>query len=230
MVLVAVLLCGSLTACKKQQEPQTAPQTETPSQVESSVPEESSQSVESSENSVIGNPQLTKKGCPPLEEELQQLYLDAYEMVRAFNLCLFEVNQNKSVDLNGMTYYAVADERFDSYEKLEDYLGTLFTDECIDTYLLSEFSCIQKKDGKAYQIDASGSEDVAYAGHVFTVESQTEKEISLKAVAYYVADAYQGKPFYKTPKNPQDYKTREFEFQLVATDDGWRFDQCPFMQ
>lgn len=230
--LILGLLCGGLTACKKDSNPQlqSQPQSQPQSDVASQT---SSESVESSldyEDKTSEDETLTAKGCPPLSKDLQTLYADAYTMVRAFNLCAFETDTEDGVEIDGIFCYRVKDQRFATYKDMRTYLGTLFTDDCIDTYLLTNESCVREYNGKVYQINASGTEDAGYAGHVFTVESQTAQQIDLKATAYYTEKAQNRNPFYETPENPDGFTTKDFTFQLVFTDKGWRFSQCPFMQ
>ncbi len=177
------------------------------------------------------DPALTAKGDPPLTRDLQLLYERAYDFTRAFNLCLFQVNENASVVINGMTYHPISDPRFSSIEALRAELEQVFTASFVAESLLGQDSCVQADEaGNACLLEASGTENADYAGHVFVVNSRTPSRISLTATVYYAEGGYEGEPFYTAPADPERYTTQTYDFSLVNTADGWRFDSFAFLQ
>ncbi len=176
------------------------------------------------------NSQLTEVGCPPLPENFQLMFQAAQEMVRGFNLSQFQSDAANPITLNGMEYFPIIDTRFNTMDKLETYLAQYFTKEFIDSSLLTSESCVQEHEGLPYVLNVGASPDQTYAGHVFTVDSQTDSKIEMTATVYFSDDVYSGSCFYTTPSNPEDYTTKEMHYTLEYTDDGWRYSQFPYMQ
>ncbi len=174
--------------------------------------------------------ELTAKGYPPLSTDLQILFQDAQEMVRAFSLCSFQTLPGITKDFGGMPYLLVNDPRFSTKDELITYLERLFTDRFIYENLLTAEGCVKfGEDGLIYVLDASGSADATYAGHVITVTNHTPSQIDFTATVYYQED-YNGEYFYDTPKKPETFTTKAMEFSLLYTQKGWRFQKCPFIQ
>ncbi len=177
------------------------------------------------------NQQLTAVGMPPLAENLQLMYQGAEEMARAFTLCSFQTDASQTITIDGMDYNPIIDSRFNTYTKLEAYLAQYFTQEFIEEQLLSKDSCVKKaEDDVAAVIAASGAEDALYAGHVFRIDSKTDKEIRFTATVYFSEEPYLEAYFFTTPDDPSDFTTKEFAFQLDYTEKGWRYSQFPFLR
>ena len=235
VLLVFALVMVAAVGCQKKE-----PEAETPT----SVPPVSSQTVPSGvqdplppvssatySDLITEDTSLTAQGCPPLSRDLQVLYQDAYEMYRRFSLCDFQNDSTLPFEIDGMTFYAITDPRFGSYQNLRTYLQRFFTDEFINEQLLNQSSCVREAEsGVACVLEASGTENADYAGHVFRVDNRTSNRIELKATVYYAKDGASGKPFYTAPGNPERYTTKEYSFQLLYTVNGWRFTEFAFLQ
>lgn len=189
-------------------------------------------SVNTSQDASIGeNLQKTQSGYPPLAENLQDMYQEAEMMAWAFELCQFQVDKTQTVTINGMSYYPIIDSRFPTYAKLQEYLSGLFTQEYIDTKLLTENGCVQQgPGGEAAMIDASGADDQTYAGHVFQVTAKNDQTIAFTATVYYADDVYTGQYFYTHPSNAGEFTTRDFNFQLDYTANGWRYSKFSYLR
>ncbi|MBR4867869.1 MAG: hypothetical protein IKU10_01825, partial [Clostridia bacterium] len=174
---------------------------------------------------------LTAKGYPPLPLDQQILWQDAHEMVGSFALCHFKTATGLTREIDGMTYDVIADERFPLYTDLVTYLQRFFTDEFIYNSLLTANSPVKpSQEQLACVIQASGADNATYAGHVFTVDSVLPDRVTFTAKVYYVKSGVAGDPFYKTPKNPNAYTTKDLGYEMVMTDNGWRFAQCPYLK
>ena len=218
VIFLALCLClvaATLTACAKAPAPAPTP----------SAPTQSSQPQRPTEDKV-----LTAKGCPPIPQPLQQLYLDSQEMAAAFALCHFTTD-GVTRQIGNQTYDVISDPRFPTYQALEDYLNELFTQDYVAAVFLNPTGPVQKSaDGLACAIQASGVSDVTYAGHVFRVDQETDTKIQLTATVYYAENDRAGEPFFTVPQNPQDYTTTEMAFTFVNSQDGWRMSACPYIQ
>lgn len=232
VILLASLLLTGLAGCKKEN-----PDSEG-SDVSGAVSElppvaESSQTASLSfEDRITEDPSLTAKGDPPLTKDLQLLYEDAQEMVRAFTLCNFQTAGSLTAQIDGMTFLVITDPRFPTYEALQTYLKRLFTDDYIYSHLLTADSCVrQNGDGLPCVLEAAGSENACYAGHVFTVDSRTADKITLTATVYYTEEpSTTGDYFFQTPDKESDYTTETMHFTIVYTQDGWRFSEFAFVR
>ncbi|MBQ6818357.1 MAG: hypothetical protein IJP35_01965 [Clostridia bacterium] len=220
-LLLAVCAALSLTACNGGVTPSDVSSTPSMNTVDTSF---------DFDDRITEDKDLTAKGYPPLPLDQQILWQDAQEMAAAFALCKFNT-AGVTREIGGMTYDVIVDDRFGSYEEMKTYLQTLFTDSYIYSELLTADSPVKPSSDKlACVIQASGASDITYAGHVFTVDSRTADRIQMTAKVYYADDAYNGEPFYKTPKKPSDYTTKDLAFEMIRTEDGWRFSKCPYIQ
>lgn len=185
----------------------------------------------SNDQTIPEDPQLTAQGYPPLRKNLQEMYLEVEPIMWAFTLCQFQVDESQSVNLNGMTYHPIIDQRYPTYTQFREYLAKYFTDEYIDNELLGPNSCVQKgEEDVALMVAASGTDDVTYAGHVFTVTTQNDQTIEFVATVYYAADAYSGAYFYTTPSNAGAFTTKQLTYKLEMTPNGWRYAAYPYMR
>jgi hypothetical protein len=219
LVLCLCLLVATVTACNK-------PVTPEPTTPVSSVPAAPS----SQPDRPVEDKSLTAKGCPPVPQPLQQLYLEGQEMAAAFSLCHF-TTAGVTRQIDGQTYDVISDPRFPTYGALEEYLKELFTEDYVAQVFLNPDSPVKAStDGLACAMQASGAENATYAGHVFRVEKENDAVIQLTATVYYAENGQPGQPFFTAPENPDDYTTRTFAFTFVNSQDGWRISSCPYIR
>ena len=218
LVLCLCLLLTTFAACNKPTTPQ-------PSSPASSAP-----TASSGPERPLEDPALTAKGCPPVPQPLQQLYLDGQEMAAAFSLCHF-TTAGVTRQIGGQTYDVISDPRFPTYSALEEYLYEIFTEDYVAQVFLNPDSPVKAStDGLACAMQASGSENATYAGHVFRVEEETNAVIRLTATVYYDENNQGEEPFFTTPENPDLYTTRTFTYTFVNSQDGWRLSSCPYIR
>ncbi len=185
----------------------------------------------SNDPTIQENPEATKNGYPPLPENLQVMYQGAEEMSRAFTLCAFQVDSSKTVTINGMEYQPIVDQRFPTYAKLQEYLAQYFTKEYIVTQLLTPNGCVQQgPGGEAAMIAASGTDDMTYAGHVFQVTTKNDQTIAFTATVYFASDVYMEGYFFTHPANAGDFTTKDYNFQLDYTENGWRYSKFAYLR
>ena len=186
--------------------------------------------MDTTDKTASENPSLTAVGYPPLAENLQRMYQNAEEMMRAFTLCSFQTDTS-IINIEGIDYNPIIDSRFNTYTKLKEYLLQYFTEDFVKEQLLTDEACVQQaEDDVAAAMVASGSEDNTYAGHVFRVVEKNDTKIVFTATAYFAADVYLENYFYTTPQNADEFTVKEFTYQLDYTQNGWRFSQFPFMR
>lgn len=166
---------------------------------------------------------------PILSAELQKLYTDAQFIYDQINFGAFAVSEEDKITVNDLEYMKVVDERFDSYDAFKAYLEQYFTADFVAAKILNEGNImfVKGEDGGLYTLGSGRGENIYYAGHVFEVEREVEKEIDFKATAYYVNSdkPYDGELFYTAPENADDYTTQEFKFILLNEDGAWKFDE-----
>lgn len=173
---------------------------------------------------------IVKDGSLPiLSADLQKLYVDAQFIYDQINFGAFAVSEEDKMTANDLEYRKVVDERFDSYDAFKAYLETMFTADFVATKILNEGNImfIKGEDGGLYTLGGGRGENIYYAGHVFEVEREVEKEIDFKATAYYVNGdkPYEGELFYTAPEKADDYTTQEFKFMLLNENGTWKFDE-----
>lgn len=172
--------------------------------------------------------QLDDPSLPPLERDLQELYIGANQIYSEISFGSFKTDETATITLNDLEYYQVIDDRFASYDDFQNYLEQYFTKDFVENGILSENNIMfaEGEDGSLYSLGGGRGSNIYYAGHVFEADRETEQEIDFKATAYYTnsAEAYDGEYFYTAPENPDDYTTQEYHFILLHEDGQWKFD------
>jgi len=187
----------------------------------SASPSTSPQSLETNSSS--------QDGLPPLEDTFKTLYQGADEMYTKIVFGNFHCDVNQPITKGDLTYYKVDEPAFDSYDAFIEHLSKYFTEDFINNTILTpdQSRFIKGEDGALYLLDAGRGSNILYAGHVFHSIQQTENEVTFTATAYYAKaqEAYEGDPFFTTPKNINDFTTEEYTFVLVKENSAWKFDQ-----
>ena len=180
------------------------------------------------EDSVAASVVLDDGSLPPLDEELQKLYDEAYKIYYQANMGKFDYDEEKIYEKDGFEYYRITDNRFKTYDDFRAYLLQYFTESFVDGNILSPENVMYTKgeDGGLYFLNAPRGTNPFYAGHTFAMDKEGEDEMGFKATAYYTnsGTAYEGEPFYEAPADPENYTTQDFLFVLWKEEAGWRFN------
>lgn len=170
----------------------------------------------------------SEDGRPPLEDSLKTLYQGAADIYAEISLGAFDADENSTLEKNGLTYFKVDDDRFATYDEFRTYLEMFFTEDFISSEILSDKNVMfaEGDDDALYFLGSGRGSNIFYAGHVFKLDRQTDKEIDLTATAYYSTgdNAYDGEIFYVEPENAADYETTDYHFVMLLEDGEWKFD------
>ena len=181
------------------------------------------------EDSVAASVVLDDGSLPPLDEELQKLYDEAYKIYYQANMGKFDYDEEKIYEKDGFEYYRITDNRFKTYDDFRAYLLQYFTESFVDSNILSPENVMYTKgeDGGLYFLNAPRGTNPFYAGHTFAMDKEGEDEMGFKATAYYTIDgtAYEGDHFYEAPADPENYSTQEYLFTLWKENDVWKFNK-----
>lgn len=172
--------------------------------------------------------QLDDPSLPPLEDDLKLLYAGANQIYSDISFGNFNADTETTITVNDIEYYKVTDDRFATYDDFQKYLEQYFTKDFVSNGILGENNIMFAKgeDGGLYTLGGGRGSNIFYAGHVFEMDRETDKEIDFKATAYYTnsAEAYDGEYFYTAPEDVDNYTTQEFHFILLQEDGQWKFD------
>ena len=165
---------------------------------------------------------------PPMDEEIQQLYADAYKIYNQISFGKFDYDEETTFEKDGFEYFKITDSRFKTYDDFRTFLLQYFTEQFVDNNILSPDNIMFAKgeDGGLYYLGGGRGTNIFYAGHTFAMDREGEEEMGFKATAYYTnsGTAYEGEPFYEAPADPENYTTQDFLFVLWKEEAGWRFN------
>lgn len=180
------------------------------------------------EESVAATITVDDASLPPLEEELQQLYADAYKIYTQISFANFDFAAEDIYEKDGFEYVRIADSRFKTYDDFRAYLLQYFTEQFVDNNILSPDNIMFTKgdNGGLYCLQAGRGTNIFYAGHTFAMDKEGEDEMGFKATAYYTNSGapYEGEYFYEAPADPENYTTQEYLFVLWKEDGAWKFN------
>lgn len=176
---------------------------------------------------------------PPVSEDLQNLFNDAYQLYKEFSVggnmfCLdFDENNDysaeKDVTIDGNVYSLTSEKYFTTLQDVYDYYHKYFTDDYIKkTDILSKF---KEYEGRVYTNTGAKGGIIGYSGHTYEITSQTDDEIDIKAVCYIVNDMANesNKLFFCEPDNPDDYDTIERNIVFKKENGTWLIDNIELM-
>lgn len=170
----------------------------------------------------------SEDGRPPLPDDLKDLYQGAAEIYTEISLGTLDADDSATMEKNGLKYYKVDDSRFATYDDFQAYLEQYFTKDFVSSEILTDKNVqfVKGDDGALYFLGGGRGSNIYYAGHVFKLDRQTDKEIDLTATAYYSTgdEAYDGEPFYVAPENADDFTTTDYHFVMLLEDGEWKFD------
>ena len=181
------------------------------------------------EDSVAATITVEDGSQPPLDEELQKLYDEAYKIYYQANMAKFDYDEEKIYEKDGFEYYRITDSRFKTYDDFRTFLLQYFTEGFVDENILGPDNIMYTKgeDGGLYFLNAARGTNPFYAGHTFAMDKEGEEEMGFKATAYYTIDGtvYEGDHFYEAPADPENYSTQEYLFTMWKENDAWKFNK-----
>jgi hypothetical protein len=152
---------------------------------------------------------------PPTDEQVEAAYLTALEACGWFTLTTLSTDVDDSVEEDGNTFYRVTDERFSTYQELETYLKTIFTERFVDELLAADEK-YRDIDGALYAIDA------ARGGNILLGEQRGKVIIDgVNRIIYRVTVDILDEP------EGEVVDTQEFDFVYIREPDAaldWHFD------
>ncbi len=167
--------------------------------------------------------QLTTKVTPVstpnfLSQDMQNLYNSAYQMYFCFTVSAgFNVNSSTTfTTTDGMTMYL--DNGYATYNDFVTALESMFTQEFIQSELLSGMQYAQGDDGKLYTSEGARGSNIMYVSSEFTLVSATDSEIVMQLVATYNENAL-------LEGEEESLYTQTYDVVLQNTENGWRFSQ-----
>ena len=180
------------------------------------------------EDSVAATITVDDASLPPMDEEIQQLYADAYKIYNQISFGKFDYDQETTFEKDGFEYYKITDSRFKTYDDFRTFLLQYFTEQFVDNSILNADNIMFAKgeDGGLYYLGCGRGTNIFYAGHTFAMDKEGEYEMGFKATAYYTnsGEAYEGETFYEAPADPENYTTQDYLFVLWKEEAGWRFN------
>lgn len=132
-----------------------------------------------------------------------------------FAMVPLEVEYDLQKEIDGVIYYKVADDRYDTREKLDEYLHTIFSNDIIKG-MWGEYPIYKELDGFLYCTDGGRGQDIFIEDERYDAE-----EISDDKVVYTVTVTY-------SPESGEDENPREYEFVMEKIDNNWVFTSFPF--
>lgn len=170
----------------------------------------------------------SEDGRPPLPDDLKELYQNAADIYTQISLGTLDADESVTMEKNDLTYYKVDDDRFATYDEFQTYLEQYFTKDFVSSEILTDKNVQFAKgdDGALYFLGGGRGTNIYYAGHVFTLDRETDKEIDLTATAYYTTgeEPYDGDIFYVAPENADEFETSDYHFVMLQEDGAWKFD------
>ncbi len=130
-------------------------------------------------------------------------------------------------------YWRVNDDRFDSVADLENYLNSLFTEECKNTFY--DPTRFIDYEGHLYASIGAVADNYTYAGCSFVLTKQTTKRILFTGTSYsyknYEEVDSEVPLFTTVPEDVSKYLTRTVDFEMQVSEDGmsWRFSKFGYI-
>ena len=180
------------------------------------------------EESVAETITVEEGSLPPMDEEIQQLYAEAYKIYNQISFAKFDYDAEDIFEKDGFEYYRITDSRFKTYDDFRTFLLQYFTEQFVDNSILhaDNIMFVKGDNGGLYFLNSGRGTNPYYAGHTFAMDKEGEDEMGFKATAYYTADGtvYEGEHFYEAPADAENYSAQEYLFVLWKEEAGWRFN------
>lgn len=185
----------------------------------------------SSQYSSLADVSFDKKdGLPPVNDELKQIYEEAFRLECDMNFADVGLDTKEDGSFvtrksGGDIWHKVKDERFGTYAELEEYYKSLFTEELAEAKLEMYEGAFKDINGVLYTVCAARGSDITYAGHYFTIDSVKEDLVSLTSHIYNADDVVTSNPVYEKQEDESKYTINKVAIEFVKNDDAWKLNK-----
>lgn len=168
-----------------------------------------------------------------LSEENKQIFKKAdyiyfnFFVCTGFDLIDYENQEYVEIEKDGIVYRYYKT-NYD-YADFVGYIKSVFTDD-LSTELINGNDAYIDIDGKLGCMDAARGTDISYKGKRYELVSESDDEISLKAIAEHSwKGAYENEQQYRDEGNTDAYEwEEEHNYKFVKTDDGFRLAEFEY--
>ncbi|MEG0803673.1 MAG: DL-endopeptidase inhibitor IseA family protein, partial [Pygmaiobacter sp.] len=150
-----------------------------------------------------------------LSPEVQTLFQTALNLHYCFSLSAPEMDPAQTVSINEQEYQLVTDPRFPDYASFYRALTDVFTEDYIESELLS-LDTFVSFEGKLYSCAGARGANITFVNAVAAVDSETADELKFHITAHFYDDYL--------PEGSRDSE-KTVAYTLVMTQSGWRFSQ-----
>jgi len=155
-----------------------------------------------------------KEYVPTSSEEIEKLILDADRVYGWFEIVPLEADYDFCKKVNNQEWYKVKDERYNTYEELNSYLGKYFSHEIISE--LWSKRVYKVFDGDLYCLNQGRGINSFIQSVEYKLKSKLEKKVVYQAIVNY-SKSSDGK------KNQ-----KKFEFTREKIEGRWIFTKFEF--
>lgn len=208
--------------------------------IQTTIPSEETLTETSTTNTVITeNEKISGELLPPVSNELQQLYNNAYEIYKELTLGMnrftdYDENGNysceeKDIIIDGKVYTKASSDYFKTLEDVSVYFHQYFTDRFIqELNILSGFT---EYEGNIYFESHAKDGYIGYAGHTYEITAQTDDEINIKVICYIYenTEEFTGEYFFETPEDLTQFDIVERKIRFNKENNEWRIDHTELM-
>lgn len=147
-------------------------------------------------------------------ETTEQLFVNAMKVYGWFEMVPLQVNYDDKKQMDGKDWFKIKDENYDTHEKLDSYLKTIFASEIVDK--LWAKGIYKEIDGYLYSFDSGRGRNIFIKDVKYDVKDITENKITYVATIAYYQESGES-------ENP-----KILEFIREKINDNWIFTQFPF--
>lgn len=147
-------------------------------------------------------------------ETTEQLFVNAMKVYGWFEMVPLQVNYDDKKQMDGKDWFKIKDENYDTHEKLDSYLKTIFASEIVDK--LWAKGIYKEIDGYLYSFDSGRGRNIFIKDVKYDVKDITENKITYVATITYYQESGES-------ENP-----KILEFIREKINDNWLFTQFPF--
>lgn len=148
------------------------------------------------------------------EQSPKELIESAMQVYGWFEMVPLKVNYEDKKQVDGMDLYKVEDERYNTHEKLDNYLRTIFSSDIVDK--LWDKNIYKDIDGYLYCADGGRGANNFIEDVKYDVSQKSDKKIVYNATVTYSQDSGE-------TENP-----KVFEFVREKVNDNWVFTSFPY--
>ncbi len=147
------------------------------------------------------------------DDDVFELYNKAKEGYEWFDLTTIPYDNEKYIEIDGVTYYEVVQPGIDSKKALSEYLNELFVYDITEELMTASANRYVEHEGKLYVIPADRGTDIFKGAESYELVRVSDKEIKFTVTVEIYDDPDQ--------KNIIGYE--DYDFFLEFSDNRWRF-------